>query len=682
MKSCKVTSVLRGLSTLVLFFACLGFGQAQTAPFSLMPVPQQCFTGPGGAILSGGFIGTYQTGTTTPAPTYTDSSGLYLAQNPINLDANGCAQIWLGPIAYTITAFDANMVQQWSVNNVSDVGQILYTKAVLLNPAARAQQTVAGPLGADYFIQNTAHFTSPGLRVNMLDPYTILDTPNAPAIFTVDPAFSSGGVNQQYVIPDPKVRTSNFVISPGPVDWLPSNAYALPSTVLPYLNNPCAFTFQLSTAGTSSPTEPIWSTQPCPTTTYTVSDGSAVWGSLGIVARTNVLDCTASGITCIRNAYVWFEGAGCNNSTAALGWDTFASNAPTPICLTGTNVQKGVMALPSAATILQQNTGNAAPATTVTVTYPAATTTGDLLVAEVAVDGSQTVSGCTDGTNAYTRAANKTNGALDLEIWYFNGNSTGMAAASTLTCTLSASANAAINWKEYNGILTSSMLDRTANASGSGTAVTTGTTVGTSQAVELVLGAMGALSNAGVTGQNGWVRHNVAQSGTSVEVASEGLIQQAAAAQLASFTLGSSSTWAGLIVTFKANVGAAVTAQRSWGLPSFYQSSMPVLSTIKYQLSQNTTGSGTARLGVSSSCTADGSTDDPAFNTPTLTSIATPLPSPNVVETVSFPNVPASGCSAGNQMHFEVLRNRYDPLDTFEGWIYVNGASLGFGINQ
>jgi hypothetical protein len=135
------------------------------------------------------------------------------------------------------------------------------------------------------------------------------------------------------------------------------------------------------------------------------------------------LDCTATGLNCKRYAFLWFPGGSCNNTTGAMGWDTFGSNSPTPICVTGTNIQKGVLALPSAATLYQQNTNSAAAAGTCTVTYPQATMAGDQLIGAVVVDGGRTVTGVTDGTNAYTSAVTVANGNTRVAVYYFNGSS-------------------------------------------------------------------------------------------------------------------------------------------------------------------------------------------------------------------------------------------------------------------
>jgi len=94
------------------------FAQAQTA-VQLSPVARQQFFNASGVPLAGGFIYTYLGGTSTPAATYTDSSGTIQNTNPIVLDSGGFATIWLANQKYKMVAFDANSTQQWTVDNVS-----------------------------------------------------------------------------------------------------------------------------------------------------------------------------------------------------------------------------------------------------------------------------------------------------------------------------------------------------------------------------------------------------------------------------------------------------------------------------------------------------------------------------------------------------------------------------------
>ena len=399
----------------------------------------------------------------------------------------------------------------------------------------------------------------------------------------------------------------------------------------------------------------------------------------------NDLDCTQGTIVCKRTAYIYFEEAGCNNATSGLGWDTFGTNSPTPICITGTNIQKGVMAFPAAVTYIQENSASCAASLTCTTTYPAATVAGNLLEVEIAVDGSKTVSTVSDGTNSYTKAVGKTQGALDVEIWYFNGNSASKAAATTLTVTYSGGTpNSAIHWKEYNGTLTSGLLDVTAsNSSASSTAVTSGTTAGTAQATELVLAAVGTVGNASIVGQNGFVKHLTVSQSTNVSIASEGAIQQTTATQSGSFTLGAAELWASVIATFKANVAATITAQRGFVLPGFFSTSTtPVGSSIKWQNPLAATGTINVQLGAAVVCTQDGSTDDPVFNTAATASALVSATGPNIITNTPLTPLVSTGCVSGNAMHFQIQRLRYNIADSYEGYVYVNGGALSFGITQ
>lgn len=78
--------------------------------------------GPQGPIRVFGFDGqpgvgfklwTYEAGTNTPKPTYTDASESTLNTNPIIFDANGYASLWLGSGAYKLVLLDADDVPQW-----------------------------------------------------------------------------------------------------------------------------------------------------------------------------------------------------------------------------------------------------------------------------------------------------------------------------------------------------------------------------------------------------------------------------------------------------------------------------------------------------------------------------------------------------------------------------------------
>ena len=62
---------------------------------SLSPTPKLQFFGTDGLPLVGGKLYTYSAGTTTPLATYVDHTGTTTNTNPIILDSNGEADVWL-----------------------------------------------------------------------------------------------------------------------------------------------------------------------------------------------------------------------------------------------------------------------------------------------------------------------------------------------------------------------------------------------------------------------------------------------------------------------------------------------------------------------------------------------------------------------------------------------------------
>lgn len=71
-----------------------------------------------GNLLVGGKVLTYEAGTTTPKATYTDSTGTVANANPVVLDANGRAAIWLGDGGYKFVLTDADDVTIKTIDNV------------------------------------------------------------------------------------------------------------------------------------------------------------------------------------------------------------------------------------------------------------------------------------------------------------------------------------------------------------------------------------------------------------------------------------------------------------------------------------------------------------------------------------------------------------------------------------
>jgi hypothetical protein len=77
-----------------------------------------------GSPLVGGKLYTYEVGTVTPKATYTDQGGGTANPNPVELDGNGEASVWLGSGGYKFKLTDAYDVELWTIDNiqVADVG--------------------------------------------------------------------------------------------------------------------------------------------------------------------------------------------------------------------------------------------------------------------------------------------------------------------------------------------------------------------------------------------------------------------------------------------------------------------------------------------------------------------------------------------------------------------------------
>jgi hypothetical protein len=72
-----------------------------------------------GDPLAGGKLYTYVAGTSTPKDTFTDESGDTANTNPVILDANGYADVWLGDGAYKFVLDDAADVNQWTLDDIA-----------------------------------------------------------------------------------------------------------------------------------------------------------------------------------------------------------------------------------------------------------------------------------------------------------------------------------------------------------------------------------------------------------------------------------------------------------------------------------------------------------------------------------------------------------------------------------
>lgn len=107
----------------------------------LLAAPYSYFTDSNGNPLSGGKVYTYAAGTTTPKTTYTDSGGTTPAANPIILDSDGRATIWLVGY-YKIVVKNSSDVTQYTTDNVSGVAASGDMTVAIYDPATVAEQVL------------------------------------------------------------------------------------------------------------------------------------------------------------------------------------------------------------------------------------------------------------------------------------------------------------------------------------------------------------------------------------------------------------------------------------------------------------------------------------------------------------------------------------------------------------
>jgi len=75
-----------------------------------------------GDPLAGGKVYSYLAGTSTPASTYADATGLVANTNPLILDAEGRGALYLGAGSYKIIVKDADGVVQYTEDDVTAPG--------------------------------------------------------------------------------------------------------------------------------------------------------------------------------------------------------------------------------------------------------------------------------------------------------------------------------------------------------------------------------------------------------------------------------------------------------------------------------------------------------------------------------------------------------------------------------
>jgi hypothetical protein len=87
--------------------------------YSLMPLPKIQFLDSNGNPLSGGYIYTYYTGTQVPKTTYANAQGTAYNTDPVVLDSQGRASVWLDGV------YD---VEVWTGDKYSGTSTLVMTQ--------------------------------------------------------------------------------------------------------------------------------------------------------------------------------------------------------------------------------------------------------------------------------------------------------------------------------------------------------------------------------------------------------------------------------------------------------------------------------------------------------------------------------------------------------------------------
>lgn len=275
--------------------------------------PHQTFVDDSGSPCASCKLYTYAAGTTTPQPTYTDSSGTVQNQNPIVLDIAGGANIWVSnTLAYKYVLIDSLGTTVWTVDNVkaSGGGAVPCTTAFAIQYANSDHTALA--CDPTITIDPTSHSILVGGAIS--GPFfTLTALGTIPSSWTLDVTSPTTALNSFGAIPDSNLAAQN-------PDTVLMNATA--STAAPA---PVALPSGCSNGLNYSTTTHSWT---CASTTVPLSNLAAQLPDTVIgnfTGSTAAPSATSMPTDCTN---------GVNYSTVTHAW-TCATSAPTISC-TGT----------------------------------------------------------------------------------------------------------------------------------------------------------------------------------------------------------------------------------------------------------------------------------------------------------------------------------------------------------
>src|SRR5947199_1936204 len=207
---------------------------------------------------------------------------------------------------------------------------------------------------------------------------------------------------------------------------------------------------------------------------------------------------------------------------------------------------------------------SATTGTTIAVTVPAAgVATGDSVILTLAMaDASGGVTATDSKGNTYSLAADITNASNVRTVILAAHNVTALVSGDTITVTHPSASVRALSANEFSGVSPTSALDQTQTATGSSTAPSSGATAATTEAAELLLGAMGVGGTISDTFTAGASYTALAQAGTPT-IGFRGATSASSSGSVTSLSLSRPSATVANDVML-----ASVTARASSGTPT------------------------------------------------------------------------------------------------------------------
>jgi len=260
-------------------------------------------------------LSSFAAGTTTPQPTFTDSTGGTQNTNPIVLDVAGGANIWLTPtLLYKFVLKDALGNTIWTVDNVPGSGSGGGSLPCSTSFAVQIANNGATALTCDpnITIDTTAHSLDVG-GVITGPAFTLKNLSTITSSWTFDVTTPNTALNSLGAIPLPNLATQapDTVVMNAGASTVPPTAVAMPSG--------CTLGVNYST------TSHTWS---CAASTIPLSKLASQ------AADTVVMNPTGSSAPPIAQVLPSGCANGINYSTSSHAWSCVSSSTPA-VCSAG-----------------------------------------------------------------------------------------------------------------------------------------------------------------------------------------------------------------------------------------------------------------------------------------------------------------------------------------------------------